>query len=575
MVDSRARTGAGPVSESESQRRSNFIRDIVAEDVARGAFGGKVVTRFPPEPNGYMHFGHAYASRISFEIAREFGGRFHLRFDDTNPLTERIEYVDKMIEALRWNGIEWGDNLFFASDYFPQMYDYAVQLIRQRDAYVCEQGHETIRAQRGTLTEPGVDSPYRERPVEESLALLERMKRGDVQPGKAVVRARIDMASPNLLMRDPVMYRIVHASHYRQGDAWKIYPTYDWAHGLEDSLEGVTHSLCSIEFENHRPLYDWYLDKLGVHHPKQIEFSRLNMTHTVASKRKLALLVEKGIVSGWDDPRMPTVLALARRGIPQKALHDFLDLISVSKAPLMVDISLLEYCTRQVLNQTADRAMAVLRPLKLVIDNYPEGQVEWLEAVNNPEDPAAGSRKVPFARELYIERDDFEVSPPPKYFRLSPGREVRLKHAYLVTCERHVTDPRTGEVTEIHCRYDPETRGGASPDGRKVKGTLHWVSAAHAATATVRLYDRLFAVEHPDEGEDFLEHLNPKSLEVLEDCKLEPALAEADRSAAFQFLRHGYFVVDPDSTPARKVWNQVVSLKDTWEKLQKRSGKAA
>ena len=559
--------------EANPQRRANFIRDIVAADVASGKYGGRVVTRFPPEPNGYMHLGHAYASRISFDIAREFGGEFHLRFDDTNPLTERQEYVDKMIDALRWAGIEWGEHLYFASDFFPQMYDYAVQLVRQRDAYVCELDQEAIREQRGTLTQPGQNSPYRERPVEESLELLERMRRGDVQPGKAVLRARIDMASPNLLMRDPVMYRILHASHYRQGDAWKIYPTYDWAHGLEDSLEGVTHSLCSIEFENHRPLYDWYLERLGVHHPKQIEFSRLNVSHMLQSKRKLALLVEKGLVSGWDDPRMPTVLAFQRRGLPQNALLDFIELISVSKAPLMVDISLLEYCARQALNESADRAMAVLRPLKLVIDNYPEGQVEQLEAVNNPEDPGSGTRKLPFSRELYIERDDFEITPPPKYFRLSPGAEVRIKHAYLVRCESYVQDPKTGAVTEVHCRYDPESRGGAAPDGRKVRGTLHWVSAEHAVPATVRLYDRLFSVEQPDEGEDFLEHLNPKSIEVIEDAQLEPGLAAPPPGVAFQFLRHGYFVPDRDSTPERAVWNQVVSLKDTWEKLRKRPAK--
>jgi len=559
------------VPEKSAPRPSNFIREIVAADVANGVFGGKVVTRFPPEPNGYLHLGHAYAARVSYEIAREFGGTFHLRLDDTNPVTEELEYVEALIDALRWLGIDWGENLFFASDYFPQMYAHALTLIRQGKAYVCELNQELMRQQRGTATTPGVASPYRDRSVEENLARFEQMKRGEIGQGEAVLRAKIDMAAPNLLLRDPVMYRIVHAPHYRQGKEWHIYPIYDWAHCLEDSIEGVTHSLCSLEFENNRALYDWYLDQLGIHHPKQIEFSRLNLTHTLMSKRKLIQLVQDRHVAGWDDPRMPTLLGFRRRGVPPAAVNDFLSLISVSKSPTAVDMSLVEYCTRQRLNADASRVMAVLRPLRVIIDNYPEGQVEWFEAENLPDAPERGARKVPFSREIYIEQEDFRVEPPPQYFRLSPGVEIRLKHAYLVTCVSYVQDPKTGEVVEVHCRYDPASRGGGAPDGRKVKGTSHWVSASHAVDATVRLYDRLFGVEDPEEG-DFLEHLNPESMQVLESCKLESCLADTGEEV-FQFLRQGYFVADRlESKPGRPVFNQVVSLKDSWAKIARRSG---
>jgi len=556
-------------ADKPTSRPSNFIREIVAADVQQGAFGGKVVTRFPPEPNGYLHIGHAYAARVSYEIAQEFGGTFHLRLDDTNPLTEEQEYVEALIDALHWLGIDWGQNLFFASDYFPQMYAYAIELIEQGKAYVCELNQEVMRQQRGTATTPGVPSPYRDRSPAENLELFTRMKNGDIAPGRAVLRAKIDMAAPNLVMRDPVMYRILHAPHYRQGKEWCIYPIYDWAHCLEDSIEGVTHSLCSLEFENNRALYDWYLDQLDVHHPRQIEFSRLNVSHTVTSKRRLIQLVQEKHVAGWDDPRMPTVLGFRRRGVPAEAACDFLSRISVSKAPTAVDFSLLEYCTRQRLNPSANRVMAVLRPLKVVIDNYPEDQVEWFEAENNPESPEQGSRKIPFSRELYIEQEDFRVDPPPKYFRLSPGVEIRLKHAYLVTCESYVLDEQTGEVVEVHCRYDPESRGGGAPDGRKVKGTSHWVSARHAVDARVRLYDRLFAREDPEDGE-FIENLNPESIAVLDDCKLESCLADAG-SEPYQFLRQGYFVTDRiDSRPGALVFNQIVSLKDTWAKIEKR-----
>lgn len=557
--------------EDQMPQRANYIRDLVAEDVARGKFGGLVVTRFAPEPNGYMHIGHAYAARISHDISREFGGKFNLRFDDTNPITEKYEYVEAMLDGLKWLGIDW-DNMFFASDYFPKMYEYARQLVGQGQAYVCELAHETMRQQRGTLTNPGIESPYRNRPVDENLELLEAMREGDISPGRAVLRAKIDMAAPNLLMRDPVMYRILHASHFRQGDTWSIYPTYDWAHCLEDSIEGITHSLCSIEFDNNRALYDWYLDQLGIHHPKQIEFSRLNLSHTVMSKRKLIQLVTERRVFGWDDPRIPTISAFRRRGLTPDVLNDFLRQISVSRAPLMVDVTLLEYCARQAFNRNATRGMAVLRPLRLIIDNYPDNKEEHLEAINNPEASEAGSRMLPFSRELYIERDDFRMNPPPKYFRLAPGREVRLMHAYLVTCESYVRDEDTGEIVEVHCRYDPESRGGSPPDGRKVKGTLHWTSARHSVPATVRLYDHLFRSPHPEEN-DFLEQLNPDSIEVLEGCMLEVNLADPSPTEVFQFVRHGYFVLDRfDSAPGHRVFNQAVSLKDTWARIERRQG---
>ncbi len=559
---------------------SNFVRDIVIADLESGRFGGKVVTRFPPEPNGRLHLGHGFAMRVSYEIAREFGGSFHLRFDDTNPLTEEAEHVESQKEDIRWLGIDWGENLFFASDYFEAMYDYAIELVKQGNAYVCELSQAEIREQRGTPTLEGTHSPYRDRSVEENLELFARMKSGEIEQGKAVLRAKIDMSAPNLLLRDPVIYRIVDAHHFRRGDEWRIYPLYDWAHGLEDSIEGITHSLCSLEFDNNRALYDWFLDRLGVHHPKQLEFSRLNLSHTVMSKRKLSQLVEGGHVAGWDDPRMPTLSGLRRRGIPPQAINDFLSLISVSKSPNdAVDLSLLEYSIRQLLNRTADRVMAVLRPLKLIIDNYPEDQVEWLEAENNPEDESRGTRKLPFSREVFIEREDFQVDPPPKYFRLSPGSEIRLKHAYLITCESYVEDPETGEIREVHCRYDPESRGGSAPDGRRVRGTSHWVSASHAIPAEVRLYDRLFNVEEPareEEGKTFLDHLNPESMTVLEDCLLEPGLAEASADDRRQFMRQGYFCLDSEasaSASGKPVFNQIVALKDAWKKIEKRREK--
>jgi len=557
---------------------SNFVRDIVIADLESGRFGGKVVTRFPPEPNGRLHLGHGFAMRVSYEIAREFGGTFHLRFDDTNPLTEEAEHVESQKEDIRWLGIDWGENLFFASDYFEAMYDYAIELVKQGNAYVCELSQEQIREQRGTPTREGTHSPYRDRSVEENLEIFGKMKSGEIEQGKAVLRAKIDMSAPNLLLRDPVIYRIVDAHHFRRGDEWRIYPLYDWAHGLEDSIEGITHSLCSLEFDNNRALYDWFLDRLGVHHPKQLEFSRLNLSHTVMSKRKLSQLVEGGYVAGWDDPRMPTLSGLRRRGIPPQAINDFLSLISVSKSPNdAVDLSLLEYSIRQLLNRTADRVMAVLRPLKLVIDNYPEDQVEWLEAENNPEDESRGTRKIPFSREVFIEREDFQVEPPPKYFRLSPGAEIRLKHAYLITCESYVEDPETGEISEVHCRYDPESRGGSAPDGRRVRGTSHWVSASHALPAEVRLYDRLFNVEEPareEEGKTFLDHLNPGSMTVLEDCLLEPGLAEASADDRRQFMRQGYFCLDTEASASGKpVFNQIVALKDAWKKIEKRREK--
>ena len=563
--------------ENEGARPSDFIREIVAEDVRTGKGGGKVVTRFPPEPNGYLHIGHAKAICIDFGVAQEFGGVCHLRFDDTNPTREETEYVDAIQEDVRWLGWEW-DRLCYASDYFEQMYEYAVVLVKAGKAYVDDLSAEEVTAYRGTLTRPGRESPYRSRPVEENLDLLARMRAGEFPDGSRVLRAKIDMASPNLNLRDPVMYRILHASHHRQGDAWCIYPTYDWAHGLEDSIEGVTHSLCSLEFENHRPLYDWFLAQLPVHHPQQTEFARLELTHTVMSKRRLLELVTGDYVSGWDDPRMPTLCGLRRRGYTPEAIRDFLRRVGVAKFNSLVDIALLEHCLREDLNRRSPRVMGVLRPLKVVIDNYPEGQVEELEAVNNPEDPAAGTRKVPFSKVLYVEREDFMEDPPKKFFRLAPGREVRLRYAYFVTCTGVVKDPGTGEVTELHCTYDPATRGGDAPDGRKVKATLHWVSAAHALEADVRLYDHLFAKENPGdvaEGEDWKANLNPDSLQVLTGCRVEPGLAGAAPGMRVQFERMGYFCVDPDSSAGRLVFNRTVMLKDTWARIQKAERKNA
>jgi len=565
------------MSKANPARPSDFIRDIVAEDCRTGKWSGRVVTRFPPEPNGYMHIGHAKAFGINFGIAADFGGVCHLRFDDTNPITEETEYVEAIKEDIHWMGWDWGEHLYYASDYFDQLYDWAVQLIKAGKAYVCDLSPAQTREYRGTLTEPGKDSPYRNRPVEENLDLFERMKAGQFPDGARVLRAKIDMASPNLNMRDPVMYRILHASHHRTGDKWCIYPTYDFTHGQSDSIEGITHSLCDLEFENHRPLYDWFLDQLGVHHPRQIEFARLNITHTVLSKRKLRALVEGGHVKGWDDPRMPTLCGLRRRGYTPQAIRDFLARAGVNKFNSTVDIALLEHCLREDLNKRSARVMAVLRPLRVVLENYPEGKTEQLEAINNPEDPSAGTRPVPFSRVLYIERDDFLEDPPKKFYRLAPGREVRLRYAYFITCTDVVKDAKTGEVVELRCTYDPATRGGDAPDGRKVKSTLHWVSAEHSLPAEVRLYDHLFTKPDPDdapEGKDFTANLNPGSLEVLTGSRVEPSLAGAQAGSRYQFERLGYFCVDPDSRPGELVLNRTVSLRDTWAKIQKAQRKA-
>lgn len=558
-------------SEPDSTPR-DFIRTRIAEDVAEGRNGGQVVTRFPPEPNGYLHIGHAKAVCINFSIAEEFGGRCNLRFDDTNPEKEETEYVDAIEKDIRWLGFDWGKDAFFASDYFDQLYDYAVQLVKKGKAYVDSQSADETRTNRGTVTSAGVNSPYRERSVDENLELLEGMRRGDFEEGAHVLRAKIDMASPNLNLRDPTLYRIRKVEHHRTGDKWSIYPMYDWAHGQSDSIEGVTHSLCSLEFENHRPLYDWCLDELEIFHPQQIEFARLNITFTVTSKRKLIELVDGGHVSGWDDPRMPTLSGLRRRGYTPDSIRNFCTEIGVAKFNSTVDMVKLENEVRSDLNKTAERRMAVLRPLKLVITNYPDGETEELEAVNNPEDAAAGKRSVLFSRELWIERDDFMVDAPKKFFRLAPGREVRLRYAYYVTCTGFEEDA-DGNVTEVHCTYDPETKGGDSPDGRKVKGTIHWVSANHAVSVPVRLYDHLFAnpdpMDVPEEG-SFLDNLNPSSLEVLEDAQLEPSLGEAEPGSRFQFERNGYFCVDTeDSSAGKPVFNRTVTLRDSWAKIAK------
>lgn len=557
---------------ADSKSAHDFIRDIIHDDLRTNKYDGRVHTRFPPEPNGYLHIGHAKSICINFGIAEEFGGLTNLRFDDTNPVKEEQEYIDSIIRDIRWLGFDWEDRLYYASDYFEQMYDYAVQLIQAGKAYVDELTAEEIREHRGTLTRPGKPSPYRERPVEENLDLFTRMRAGEFPDGSRVLRAKIDMASPNLNMRDPVMYRILHAKHPRTSDAWCLYPMYDWAHGLEDSIEGITHSICTLEFEDHRPLYDWFLIELGVYRPQQIEFARLNLTYTLMSKRLLLQLVREGIVRGWDDPRMPTLSGLRRRGYTPEAIRTFCGRTGIAKANSTVDIAFLEHCLREDLNQRAQRVMGVLRPLRLVIDNYPEGQVEEFDAVNNPEDSTAGTRKVPFSRVLYIEQDDFREEPPPKYFRLAPGREVRLRYAYFVTCTDVVKDEKTGEVVEVHCTYDPATRGGDSPDGRKVKSTLHWVSAEHALEAEVRLYDHLFNKEDPMdvvEGGDFRVYLNPNSLEILTSCRVEPILTGAPPESRYQFERVGYFCVDPDSSPEKLVFNRIVSLRDTWANIQK------
>lgn len=556
----------------ESRLYSNFIQDIINKDMEEGTYGGRVHTRFPPEPNGYLHIGHAKSICLNFGIAIHNKGLTNLRFDDTNPSKEDTEYVESIMEDVRWLGFEWGDRMFYASDYFDKLYEFAVQLIRLGKAYVCDLTADEIREYRGTLKEPGKNSPYRDRSVEESLNLFERMKAGEFPDGSRVLRAKIDMASPNLNMRDPVLYRILRATHHRTGDKWCIYPMYDYAHPLSDYIEGITHSICTLEFEDHRPLYDWCLRELNLENrPKQIEFARLNLNYTVMSKRKLLELVKNAYVSGWDDPRMPTISGLRRRGYTPESIRDFCSRIGVAKADSTVDIGVLEHCIREDLNKNAKRVMAVLRPLKVIIDNYPEGQVEEFDAENNPEDPGAGTRKVPFSRVIYIEQDDFMENPPKKFFRLYPGGEVRLKHAYFIKCQSVVKDEKTGEIVELHCTYDPASRGGNSPDGRKVKGTLHWVSAEHALDAEVRLYDSLFTVPNPGEdGADYKDSLNPNSLETLTSCKLEPGLANAGAGDRYQFLRMGYFCADSkDSTGDKLVFNRIVGLKDSWAKVAK------
>ncbi|MEO8167118.1 MAG: glutamine--tRNA ligase/YqeY domain fusion protein [bacterium] len=548
--------------------RTNFIREIVEDDLKTSKYGGNVHTRFPPEPNGYLHIGHAKSICLNFGIARDYNGVCNLRFDDTNPTKEEQEYVDSIIRDVHWLGFDWGKNVFYASDYFEKLYDYAVQLIKKEKAYVCDLTADQIREYRGTLTEPGKNSPFRDRTVDDNLDLFQRMRNGEFPNGVRTLRAKIDMASPNFNLRDPIMYRILHAEHHRTGNAWKIYPTYDWAHGQSDSIEGITHSICTLEFEIHRPLYDWFLDALGIHHPQQIEFARLNLTYTVMSKRKLLELVEGKFVNGWDDPRMPSISGLRRRGFTPESIRDFAERIGISKREYTSDVLLLEDCLRDDLNKRAPRVMAVLRPLKVIIDNYPEGQVEQLEAINNPEDAAAGSRQVPFSKTLYIEQDDFREDPPKKYFRLSPGTEVRLRYAYIIKCVDVVKDEKTGEITELHCTYDPETKSGMPQSSRKVKGTIHWVSAAHALDVEVRLYDRLFRTEDPN-GDDWKDYINPHSLEVVRHCKAEPGLANATPQGRFQFERLGYFCVDDDSKEGALVFNRAVTLRDTWAKIEK------
>ncbi len=550
-----------------AERPSNFIKDIIEDDLAAGRVEA-LVTRFPPEPNGYLHIGHAKSICLNFGLAAQYGGRCHLRFDDTNPLKEEQEYIDAIMEDVRWLGFDWGGHLYHASDYFEQLYDWAEHLIGAGKAYVDDLSAEEIRAHRGTLTEPGRDSPYRGRPVEENLDLFRQMRAGAFKEGERVLRARIDMASGNINMRDPVLYRILHAHHPRTGDAWCIYPTYDFAHGQSDAIEHITHSLCTLEFADHRPLYDWLIENLPVPaRPRQYEFSRLNLTHTVLSKRRLIQLVADGHVSGWDDPRMPTISGLRRRGFTPAALRDFAARVGVTKQDNVIEMALLEFCLRELLNKSAERRMAVLEPLKVVIENYPEGQSETLEAVNNPEDAGAGTRPVTFSRELYIERDDFMEDPPKKFFRLAPGREVRLRYAYFVTCREAVKND-AGDIVELRCTYDPATRGGTAPDGRKVKGTLHWVSADHSVPAEVRLYDHLFREAEPEIGDDLAAALNPESLTVLTEARLEAALAETPPATPVQFERQGYFCLDPDSAPQQLVFNRTVGLRDSWAKLQ-------
>src|SRR5208283_334942 len=564
--------GEKAVAASPSPAPSNFVRDIILEDLKSNKHNGRVQTRFPPEPNGYLHIGHAKAICIDFGLADEFGGHTNLRFDDTNPEKEETEYVESIKADVNWLGYQW-DGLFYASDYFDQLYEWAIKLIKDGKAYVDDLTADEIREYRGTLTEPGKDSPYRTRSVEENLDLFERMRAGEFPDGSRVLRAKVDMASPNLNMRDPVMYRILHAEHHRTGNKWCIYPMYDYAHGQSDSLEKVTHSMCTLEFEDHRPLYNWFIQQLGIFPSQQIEFDRLNLTHTLLSKRKLLQLVQEGKVRGWDDPRMPTLGGIRRRGYTPEAIRNFVASIGVSKTTGSIELAMLEHFVREDLNKRAARVMAVLRPLKVVIDNYPENQVEELDAVNNPEDASAGARKVPFSRVLYIEQEDFRENPPKQFFRLSPGREVRLRGGYFIKCTGVVKDEKSGEVVEVHCTYDPQTRSGNAPDGRKVKGTIHWVSAEHAIDAEVRLYEKLFAKEDPNdvsEGQEFTANLNPNSLEVLTDAKLEPSLANAKAGDRYQFERLGYFCVDPDSHPGKLVFNRTVPLRDTWAKVEKK-----
>jgi glutaminyl-tRNA synthetase len=560
-------------SGAANEAPSHFIRHIIAADLAAGKNQERVHTRFPPEPNGYLHIGHAKSICLNFGLAAEFEGKCNLRFDDTNPSKEDVEYVESIREDVRWLGFDWQGREYYASDYFEQLYQFALQLIKDGKAFVCDLSAEQIREYRGTLTEPGRNSPYRERSVDENLDLLQRMRAGEFADGSRTLRAKIDMASPNINLRDPVMYRVLRATHHRTGDRWCIYPTYDFAHGQSDSLEGITHSICTLEFEDHRPLYDWYLEQLGIHHPQQIEFARLNLSYTVLSKRKLLQLVQQKHVAGWDDPRMPTLAGIRRRGYTPEAIRVFCERIGVAKRNSTVDIAMLEHCLREDLNKRAQRVMAVLRPLKVVLENYPEGQTEELEAVNNPEDPAMGTRKVPFSRVLYIERDDFREEPPKGFFRLSPGKEVRLRYAYIIKCVEAVKDPATGAVTELRCTYDPETKSGSSRAQRKVKATIHWVSADQALSAEARLYDHLFTKEDPDdvpEGADWLANLNPNSLEVVKDARLEPILARSKPGQLYQFERLGYFCVDGvDSAPGRLVFNRTVTLRDTWAKIEK------
>lgn len=558
-------------SEAPQPPKSDFIRDIINNDNLAGKHAGRVQTRFPPEPNGYLHIGHAKSICLNFGIARDYKGLCNLRFDDTNPIKEEQEYIDSIKKDVRWLGFDWEEREYYASDYFPQLHEWAVELIKKGKAYVCDLSADEIREYRGTLTSPGKESPYRNRSIEENLSLFERMKAGEFPDGSRVLRAKIDMASPNLNLRDPVMVRILHATHHRTGDTWNIYPMYDWAHGQSDSIEKVTHSICTLEFEDHRPLYDWYIAQLGIFHPQQIEFARLNLTYTMMSKRRLLDLVQSGLVSGWNDPRMPTLSGMRRRGYTPEAIREFCALIGVAKSESVVEFSLLEYCLREDLNKRAQRRLGVLRPLKVVIDNYPEGQVEELDCINNPEDPASGTRKVPFSGTLYIEQEDFREDPPKQFFRLAPGREVRLRYAYFITCNSVVKDAN-GQVVELHCTYDPATRGGDSPDGRKVKATIHWVSASNAVEAEVRLYDHLFTKPDPDDvepGKDYKSNLNPKSLETITSY-LEPSLKSAAAGEIFQFERMGYFCADLDTSERKPVFNRTVTLRDSWAKIEKK-----